>query len=116
MVLMIRKCSPNGKTKAFSVSYDDGVLQDVRLVALLNRYGIRGTFNLNSRLMREEFAWIHENGMTVRRLDVATTQNLYGDHEIASHTLSHPYMDSLTEAEIMEQMAQDKGNLEAIFG
>lgn len=116
MVLMIRKCYPNGNTKAFSVSYDDGVLQNVRLVALLNRYGIRGTFNLNSRLMREEFAWIHENGMTVRRLDVVTAQNLYGDHEIASHTLSHPYMDSLTEAEIMEQMAQDKVDLEAIFG
>ena len=44
---MIRKLYPNGKKKAFNVTYDDGVLQDVRFVQLLNRYGLKGTFNLN---------------------------------------------------------------------
>jgi hypothetical protein len=64
---MIKKCYPQGKEKAFSVSYDAGVLQDIRLVELMNRYGIRGTFNLNSALMESGFAWIHENGMMVKR-------------------------------------------------
>jgi lipopolysaccharide biosynthesis glycosyltransferase len=41
----------NGKTKVFNVTYDDGVLQDVRFVALLNKYNLKGTFNLNSGLM-----------------------------------------------------------------
>ena len=29
---MIRKCYPYGKKKAFNVTYDDGVLLDVRFV------------------------------------------------------------------------------------
>ena len=36
--------------KLFSVSYDDGTEQDRRIIALMERYGIRGTFNLSSGL------------------------------------------------------------------
>ena len=39
---------PNGKSKAFTMSYDDGTIHDRRLVEIMNRYGIRGTFNLNA--------------------------------------------------------------------
>ena len=39
-------CFPGGKHKALTMSYDDGKLQDRRLVEIFNRYGIRGTFNL----------------------------------------------------------------------
>ena len=79
---MVLRCYPHGKTKAFNVTYDDGVLQDVPFVALLNRYGIKGTFNLNSQLMEQEFCWIHENGMQVRRLSPDAAQGLYDGHEI----------------------------------
>ena len=41
----------NGKKKALTFSYDDGVTQDVRLIKILNRYGLRATFNLNSGLL-----------------------------------------------------------------
>ena len=40
-------CFPEGKAKALTMSYDDGKIQDERLVSIFNRYGIRGTFNLN---------------------------------------------------------------------
>ena len=45
---MIKKRYPNGKAKAFNITYDDGVLQDVRFVELMNQYGLKCTFNLNS--------------------------------------------------------------------
>ncbi len=32
---------PNGKSKAFTMSYDDGTIHDRRLVEIMNRYGIR---------------------------------------------------------------------------
>lgn len=112
----MRKLYPNGKKKAFSITYDDGVLQDVRFVELLNRYGLKGTFNLNSGLMKTEFAWTHPCGMEVRRLSERAVMGLYDGHEIASHTLTHPYMHDLTEAEILRQMAEDKQNLEELFG
>lgn len=113
---MIRRCYPNGKRKAFNVTYDDGVLQDVRLVALLNAYGIKGTFNLNSGLMEQEFEWIHPCGMTVKRLSREAVQGLYDGHEVASHSLTHPYMSSLTKPEILREMGADKANLEQLFG
>ena len=37
-----------GKKKAVTLSFDDGVTQDRRLVELLNRYQLKATFNLNS--------------------------------------------------------------------
>jgi hypothetical protein len=44
----------NGKKKALTFSYDDGVTQDIRMTGLLNRYGLKGTFNLNSELLGKE--------------------------------------------------------------
>ena len=38
----------NGKMKAVTFSYDDGVTQDKRLISLFNKYGLKCTFNLNS--------------------------------------------------------------------
>lgn len=113
---MIKKLYPKGKSKAFNVSYDDGVLQDVRFVNLLNRYGIKGTFNLNSGLMKTEFEWTHESGLVIKRLSKATVVSLYNGHEVASHTLTHPYMDNLSEDEIMQELNTDKTNLEKLFG
>ena len=39
------------KLKAVTFSYDDGVTQDIRLIELLNKYGLKCTFNLNSELL-----------------------------------------------------------------
>ena len=36
--------------KAVTFSYDDGVEQDIRLIEILNTYGLKCTFNLNSGL------------------------------------------------------------------
>lgn len=113
---MVRCCYPGGKAKAFNVTYDDGILQDVRFVALLNKYGLKGTFNLNSALMEQEFEWIHENGMVVKRLSVDAVRHLYDGHEIASHTLTHPYLSDKTEQELLWEIGEDKRRLESIFG
>ena len=109
------KLYPGGKKKAFNITYDDGVLQDERFVAMLNKYGIKGTFNLNSQLMQEAFSWTHPNGMQVKRLSPERAKHLYDGHEVASHTLTHPYMHGLTDAELYRQMKSDKENLEKLF-
>ena len=112
---MITKLYPDGKAKAFNVTYDDGVLQDIRFVALLNKYNLKGTFNLNSGLMENEFEWIHETGCVVKRLSKDKVVSLYQGHEIASHTLTHPYMNDLSESEIIYELQLDKANLETLF-
>lgn len=44
---------PEGKPKAVTFSYDDGVAQDIRLAALADRYGVKCTFNINSAFVAE---------------------------------------------------------------
>lgn len=41
----------DGKMKAVTFSYYDGVTQDIRLIEMLDRYGLKATFNLNSELL-----------------------------------------------------------------
>ena len=113
--MTIRKLYPGGRPKAFSISYDDGVLQDIRFVQLLNKYGLKGTFNLNSGLMRSQFTWTHDSGLDISRLSLSAAQELYSGHEVASHTLTHPYMESLSRGDILMQLTTDRMNLEALF-
>ena len=61
------------------MSYDDGKHADERLVAIFNKYGIRGTFNLNCGLMDNP-----------ERIDRDKIVALYQGHEIATHTMTHP--------------------------
>lgn len=112
---MIKKLYPFGKAKAFNVTYDDGVLQDVRFVELLNKYNLKGTFNLNSGLMENEFDWTHESGLVVKRLPKEKVLSIYNGHEIASHTLTHTYLEGKSENEVMSELKEDKKNLETLF-
>ena len=43
----------NGKMKALTFSYDDGNMADGRLIEILDRYGMKGTFNINTRCRRQ---------------------------------------------------------------
>lgn len=103
---------PEGCRKAVTLSYDDGVVQDVRLVNVLDKYGLKATFNLNSGPMAE--AEERENG----RLNIAQAKELYGgtDHEVAIHTVWHPSLVDLSPQEIQWQVAEDQHALETIFG
>ena len=42
------------QNKFFTLSYDDGITQDKRLVKIFNKYGIRATFNINSELLGKD--------------------------------------------------------------
>lgn len=113
---MIRKLYPGGKRRAFNISYDDGVIQDIRFVELLNRCGLKGTFNLNYGLTHSGFTWTHECGMTVRRLREQEVSAIYQGHEIASHSYSHPYFDNMAEGDILKELGADKFFLERLSG
>lgn len=78
----------NGKKKAVTFSYDDGIFQDRRLVELFNKYGVKATFNLNSGIQSNTNPFIIKD-IVVRRMNVAGLKELYSGHEIASHCLTH---------------------------
>ena len=93
---------PGGKRKAFTVSYDDGWPQDRRLIGLMNKYGIKGTFNLNSG----------EKLFT----NIDNPKELYKGHEIAVHTLSHAYLNRVAPQTATYEVMKDRENLEKVFG
>jgi len=106
---------PNGKMKSLTLSYDDGVEQDARLVELLNRYKMKGTFNLNSGLQSRANQWVRGN-VTIRRMNVGGLPELYSGHEVAVHSLTHPHLENLDNETVINELAQDRANLERIFG
>ena len=44
----------DGKQKVLTLSYDDGIVQDIRLIEIMNKYGLKGTFNINTGLYLPE--------------------------------------------------------------
>ena len=42
---------PGNRGKALTLSYDDGVVQDKKLIEMFDRYGAKCTFNLNYRVL-----------------------------------------------------------------
>lgn len=106
-----------GKWKAVTFSYDDGVTQDIRLLELLNRYGLKGTFNINSEKLGEPGSLVR-GGVSVNHTKVKPEQvgELYRGHEIAVHTLTHPNLTGLDEQEIIRQVEEDRKNLSALAG
>lgn len=107
----------NGKTKAVTFSFDDGVTQDIRLIEIFNKYGLKGTFNLNSEFLGLE-GTLDRNGKTVRHDKIPSdkVKEIYKGHEVAAHTLTHPFLPSCTDEEIIRQVEKDRQNLSKLCG
>ena len=107
----------HGKMKAVIFSYDDGVTQDRRLVEMLNRYGLKATFNLNSALLGKR-GKVEIEGMPIRhdKITAAEVRSMYAGHEISVHTLNHPNLTTLPEKEIIRQVEEDRKALGQLAG
>ncbi len=96
---------PGGKPKAATMSFDDGNVADYRLVEIFNRFGIKGTFHLNSGLLHQG-----------NRVDVKDIPSLYTGHEIAAHGVEHASLYHLTPHGMVEEILEDRRSLEEIAG
>ncbi|MBE6556707.1 MAG: polysaccharide deacetylase [Ruminococcaceae bacterium] len=105
---------PNGLHKAFTMSYDDGVKQDVRLVEIMKRYGLKGTFNVNSGLFRAEDA----DPDSSNRLSEKEVRALYvpNGQELAVHGLLHQGLLDLPIEQVTYEVIRDRANLEDMLG
>ena len=105
------------KNKILTFSYDDGVTQDVRLMKLLDKYGMKGTFNLNSQFLGHEGAW-HVDGIPVNhsKSKPEDIRFLYEGHEVAAHTLTHPFLPNLPKDEVIRQVEEDRLRLSELCG
>ncbi len=98
---------PDFKDKAVTLSYDDGSMHDIRLVEIMNRHGLKGTFNVNSgnlggadRLTKEQVRSVY----------------LANGHEVAAHGVRHLSLCALTNEQIVAEIFNDRIALEDATG
>jgi len=106
--MKIYVCFPEGKAKALTMSYDDGKIQDERLIGIFDKYGIKGTFNLNYGLMEKE--------QTPARIPRSRVAELYKNHEVATHTMTHPTIERCPLTAVAEEILEDRKGLEKLTG
>lgn len=105
----------DGKSKVLTLSYDDGVVQDIRLIEILDKYGLRGTFNINTgRYLAED----SERAKYYGRMKLSEAKQLYigSAHEVAVHALNHPFLEKLKADEVITEIMEDRKNIEAQYG
>lgn len=107
---------PGGKSKALTFSYDDGVSEDIRLIDIFRKYGLKGTFNLNSGMFGPEdkssnTKWNH------RRLSPSEVKAVYTEDvcEVACHCVTHAELPACDSATICSEVLDDRKTLEAMF-
>ena len=107
----------NGKMKALTFSYDDGVTQDKRLIEIFNKYGLKCTFNLNSELLGKP-GELNMAGKKIahNKVQPSEVRGLYEGHEVAVHTLTHPKLINCSDDEIVRQVEDDRIALEEMVG
>ena len=111
---------PGGKNKALTLSYDDGVQQDIRFIEILDKYGIKCTFNINSYSFEEEERSYAE-GQIHRRMAKREATEVYSKaiangHEVATHGYSHPFLDKIPREMASYEIVEDRRVLEDMFG
>ncbi|MDD3477800.1 MAG: polysaccharide deacetylase family protein [Candidatus Izemoplasmatales bacterium] len=105
----------NKYLKAITFSYDDGVEQDERLVALLNKYHLKATFNVNTGFSSQTPPFV-DCDVTVRHLDHEVMKRLFIGHEVAIHGHWHHDLTKLTSEEIVQEIVVCKNTITSIYG
>ncbi len=108
---------PSGKCKAVTLSYDDGVEQDIHLMELLEQYQMKCTFNLNSGCYPPE-GTVYPAGTIHRRMPESEVSRLYRSPfvEVAGHSFTHPFLEQITPSQVMKEIVDDRIKLEEQFG
>ena len=97
---------PEGKAKAVTLSYDDGIPEDKRFSDIISAYGIKCTFNLNSKRLRS-------NALTDEEIKKYMLER---GHEIAVHGALHRAEGTLRTIEGIKDVIDCRLDLEERFG
>lgn len=105
----------DGKSKVLTLSYDDGVVQDIRFIGILDKYGLKGTFNVNTGLWLAEDVEREEYYGRMKRSEALELYKNSG-HEVAVHALNHMFLERISGAELINEIVEDRRNIERDFG
>lgn len=95
----------NGVKRAITMSYDDGMVYDFKLIDIFNKYGIKGTFHLNGHRY-----------LNMTDAELKEVAEKYKGHEVSCHTISHPHLERMTPQLCARDIIDDKIILEKMCG
>ncbi len=101
---------PDGKEKALTLSYDDGVRPDKKLIEIADQYGIKVTLNINSGMMGKSQADFRLTAQELKELAAS------GGHEIAVHGDMHIALGKASAINGIRDVLQCREELEREFG
>lgn len=111
---------PGNRSKALTLSYDDGVQQDIKMLGILNRHGIKCTFNLNGMYYEKDERTFAEGqihrGMAKREALETYNGELGKTHEIAAHGYNHLFLEKIPSEMVAYEIIEDRKMLESVFG
>lgn len=104
---------PGFRRKTLTLSYDDGVRQDKRLIAIMKQHGLKGTFNLNGGAFASQY-----DGREVGRMTREEALALYipSGMEVAAHGYKHLSLPFVDVAVANNDVCADRIELEKTFG
>ncbi len=98
---------PGGKTKAVTLSYDDGSQADIRFLEIINKYGLKCTFNLVGKSV--------ELGEPLS-VDFIKENILAKGHEVATHGYRHKAVNKIRPVEGIRDTLEGRLALERALG
>lgn len=110
--------------KYFTLSFDDGITQDLKIIEILNKYGVKcATFNINTGLYGANWEWVGQAlgdpTLTHQRFTKKELQSgIYNGFDVEVHTLNHPSLKNYdnTPSAIKREVAGDAANIAKITG
>lgn len=103
---------PGFKRMAVTLSYDDGVKQDKRLISIMKQYGLKGTFNINGGLFAAEPTNVDKGHLTQ---DEAYELYTGSGMEVAIHGYKHIHLANVDTATATFDVIYDRVELEKLF-
>ena len=113
-----KKIMWQGKTKALTFSFDDGIAQDKKIIELFNKYGIKATFNINSGLAVGSEGTLNRRGAIVdfSRMLLSDVPKIYKGHEVAAHGSLHYHLRQLDDEALINEVEGDRKILSELVG
>jgi len=93
-----------------TTSWDDGAVQDLRLLKLLNKYNLKGTFYIPQTIAFEP-----KKGKPLKRVSEKDILEIAKIQEIGAHGITHTYLDKLNKEQIYNEVKGSKDWLEKLL-
>ncbi len=100
---------PEGKCKALTLSYDDGTRHDIRFGQIIDRYGLKATFNI-------PYSWMGDTPGIGHLTPEEIGQVVGSNHEIATHGAKHIAPGLASPADMLRDSLDCRRELERTFG